>query len=63
MSMSYGKGVKVSAKYYPNSDYQATVDFAEAFRKDHACYKLIGNNCKTFARDAAKACKEGNQCQ
>ena len=61
LSRNLGKGSHVSATYYPESDYQGTIDFAERFSQNHPCYDLLGNNCKTFAKSAATACKEGQK--
>lgn len=58
LSKNLGKGSKVSAKYYKDSDFQGTVDFAEGFRKKHPDYHLRKNNCKTFGKAAATAKKE-----
>lgn len=63
LSKHYGKDSVVSATYYEDSDYQATIDYAARFSRDHACYSLFGNNCKTFARDAATACEEKKACE
>jgi len=63
LSEEFGKGSRVSATYYEDSDFQGTVDFAKIFRNQHPDYSLISNNCKTFGRAAATACKEGEQCQ
>lgn len=63
ISKNYGHSSNVTPTYFPDSDYKATIDYAERFRKDHPCYSLIGNNCKTFARDAAVACNEGQKCE
>jgi hypothetical protein len=62
LSKNLGQGSHVSATYYPDSDYQGTIDFAERFSKNHPCYDKWSNNCKTFGRSAATACKEGLQC-
>lgn len=62
-SKHYGKDSHVSATYYRDSDYQATIEYAERFSRDHGCYSILGNNCKTFASDAAKACQENAQCK
>lgn len=63
LSKHYGKGTNVSATYYQDSDYKATVEYAERFSRSHPCYSLLGNNCKTFANDAATACDEGKSCK
>jgi uncharacterized protein RhaS with RHS repeats len=63
VSRNYGKNKHVSAMYYPESDYQATIKYAESFGREHACYSLFGNNCKTFAHDAATACEEKKSCE
>ncbi|MCI0732190.1 MAG: hypothetical protein L0Y38_00005, partial [Methylococcaceae bacterium] len=63
LSRNLGKGSEVSATYYPDSDYQGTIDFADRFRRNHPDYNLFNNNCKTFGRAAATACKEGSQCR
>jgi RHS repeat-associated protein len=55
LSENYGHGVHVSATYYRDTTYSAAVKYAEDFSRKHACYSLIGNNCKTFAYDAATA--------
>ncbi|MCK5230437.1 MAG: hypothetical protein KAR13_09245, partial [Desulfobulbaceae bacterium] len=58
LSENLGKGSKVSATYYPDSDFQGTVDYAEGFQKKHPDYHLKKNNCKTFGKAAATAKKE-----
>ncbi len=63
LSKNFGKGSKISATYYPNSDFQGTIDYAEKFRKSHPDYDLFKNNCKTFGKDAATACDEGEKSQ
>jgi uncharacterized protein RhaS with RHS repeats len=64
VSQHYGHNTHVSATYYQDSDYQATIEYAERFSREHACYSLFGNNCKTFAHDAATAaCEEKKACE
>ncbi len=63
LSKNYGKSSNVSAEYFPNNDYQGTVDFANRFGKKHPDYNLWNNNCKTFGRTAATACVEGTKCR
>lgn len=63
LSHNFGHGVNVSATYYPDSDYQGTIKFAERFKRSHPDYNLVDNNCKTFGRAAATACKEGSVCK
>jgi len=65
LSKHYGQESNVSATSYAASDHQATIDYAERFIRDphRPCYNLLTNNCKTFARDAATACEEGQICQ
>ena len=63
LSHNFGHDVQVSATYYPDSDYQGTIDFAERFKKNHPDYDLLTNNCKTFGRAAATACQEGSPCK
>lgn len=58
ISVNYGHGSPVSPTYYPDSDYSATNSFADDFTRNHSCYGLFSNNCKSFARDAATAGKE-----
>jgi RHS repeat-associated protein len=55
LSRHLGKNSHVTATYYPNTEYKATNDYAERFSREHDCYGLFGNNCKTFAHDAATA--------
>jgi hypothetical protein len=63
ISKNYGHSTHVTPTYYADSDYEATIDYAERFGSEHSCYSLLGNNCKTFAHAAATACKEGQTCQ
>jgi len=63
LSKNFGHGVEISATYYPDSDYQGTINFAEKFRRKHPDYDLWSNNCKTFGKTAATACQEGAICQ
>ena len=63
LSRIFGKNSKVTATYYPDSDFLSTIKFAEEFRKNHPDYNLLFNNCKTFAISAATACKEGAKCK
>ena len=58
ISKNYGHDSHVSPTYYPDTDYQKANDYAENFSKEHDCYGLVGNNCKTFAHDAATAGSE-----
>lgn len=39
-----GKNSPVVATYYPETDFQSVVDFAEQFDRNHPDYSLIGNN-------------------
>jgi RHS repeat-associated protein len=55
LSKKLGKGSKISATYYPNTNFQAVIDFAEKFRKNHPDYSIFTNNCKTFGKTAATA--------
>jgi RHS repeat-associated protein len=55
VSKNYGEGSHVSATYYQETNYKAAVAYAERFSREHECYSLIENNCKTFAHDAATA--------
>jgi hypothetical protein len=52
---NYGENSPVSATYYDTTNYKDAVKYAQNFAKHHACYKLLSNNCKTFAHDAATA--------
>src|SRR5262249_51244840 len=61
-SSHYGHGSHVSATYYPNTNYQSTIAYAEGFSAHHPCYSLFGNNCKTFAHDAATATCNPDSC-
>jgi RHS repeat-associated protein len=63
LSKNLGKGSQVSPVYYSDSGYQGTIDFAEKFSKSHPCYDVWDNNCKTFAKSAASACKEEQPCK
>jgi len=58
ISHQYGKDSNLAVTYYQDSDYQATIEYAERFTRNHPCYSIFGNNCKSFAEDAATACKE-----
>jgi RHS repeat-associated protein len=63
LSKNLGQGSHVSATYYPDSDYQGAINSAERFSKNHPCYNKWTNNCKTFGRSAATACKEKQKCK
>ncbi len=63
VSKHYGKGSGLLKNYYPNTDYQAVIDYAESFDPNKSCYNLFTNNCKTFAREAATICDEGQSCK
>lgn len=63
LSKNYGKNSNITPTYYPDSDFLETIGFAEDFRKNHPNYDPLFNNCKTFGKAAATACKEGTQCQ
>ena len=63
LSKYFGKGSNIFPLYYADSDYRATIDFAERFSKEHSCYSIWDNNCKTFAQSAATACKENQKCE
>ncbi|MHC1727321.1 MAG: RHS repeat-associated core domain-containing protein [Syntrophobacteraceae bacterium] len=63
LSRNIGHGSNISAIYYSDSDYKGTVNFSEQFSKNHSCYNILNNNCKTFAQSAATACKEGQDCK
>jgi uncharacterized protein RhaS with RHS repeats len=52
---NYGENSNVTATYYDTTSYKDAIKYAQNFAKHHACYRLIGNNCKTFAHDAATA--------
>jgi hypothetical protein len=52
---NYGESSHVTATYYDTTNYKDAIKYAQNFAKHHACYRLIGNSCKTFARDAATA--------
>ncbi len=54
-SEKYGHGSTVTPTYYSDTNYKSANEYAEDFSKKHDCYSLIGNNCKTFAHDAATA--------
>ena len=54
-SEKYGHGSTVTPTYYSDTNYNNANKYAEDFSKKHDCYSLIGNNCKTFAQDAATA--------
>ena len=61
LSEKYGKGSDVSYRYLADYDYEATIKFAEDFSINHDPYNPLWNNCKNFARDAAKACREDDE--
>jgi hypothetical protein len=63
LSQNFGKDVKITPIYYPDSDYEGTIEYAEKFKNQHPPYDLWGNNCKTFGRAAATACTEGSKCR
>lgn len=50
---NYGENSHVSATYYDTTNYKDAIKYAQNFSKHHACYRLLGNNCKTFAHAAA----------
>lgn len=52
---NYGESSNVTATYYDTTNYNDAIKYAQNFAKHHACYRLVGNNCKTFAHDAATA--------
>lgn len=57
VSEHYGEGKKVKPEYHAGADYQKIVNFAEGRMHDpnRKPYGIIGNNCKTFARQAIEA--------
>jgi uncharacterized protein RhaS with RHS repeats len=63
VSKHYGEDSSVTATYYQDTNYKATIKYAEKFSRDHDCYSLFGNNCKTFAHDAATASCEEEKCK
>jgi RHS repeat-associated protein len=63
LSKKFGKNSNVTPTYYSDSDFQGTINFAEAFKKEHPDYSLLSNNCKTFGKNAATACKKGLLCK
>jgi hypothetical protein len=63
LSKNYGKDKQVSAEYDRDADYQKVVDYAEQRIRDknRKRYDLRKNNCKTFAREAIKAGRQGSR--
>jgi hypothetical protein len=55
ISKNYGENAGVTATYHRETNYKDAIRYAGDFAKKHPCYQLIGNNCKTFAHDAATA--------
>jgi hypothetical protein len=58
VSRKYGHNSDITPTYYADTDYKKANEYAEKFNKEHDCYSLAGNNCKTFAHDAATAGNE-----
>ncbi|VEA63225.1 Uncharacterised protein [Salmonella enterica subsp. salamae] len=54
-NLPLGHGSTVTPTYYSDTNYKNANKYAEDFSKKHDCYSLIGDNCKTFAHDAATA--------
>jgi len=63
VSKHYGKGSNVTATYHRDTNHEDVIRYAEDFERDDSCYSLPGNNCKTFARDAATAACGDEKCR